>query len=91
MYFSSEEKYIFANIHLLSFGESSGRLDPIDDGNNTALLPIENMIHVIRGQQVMIDSDPAWLYGVETGSLIWRLLLFDDLFVLRNILHYLCG
>ena len=48
MYFSSEEKYIFANIHLLS-----------DDGNNTALLPIENMIHVIRGQQVMIDSDPA--------------------------------
>ncbi len=59
MYFSSEEKYIFANIHYLSFGESSGRLDPIDDGNNTALLPIENMIHVIRGQQVMIDSDPA--------------------------------
>lgn len=59
MYFSSEEKYIFANIHLLSFGESSGRLDPIDDGNNTVLLPIENMIHVIRGQLVMIDIDPA--------------------------------
>ena len=58
-FISSEEKYIFANIHYLSFGESSGRLDPIDDGNNTALLPIENMIHVIRGQQVMIDSDPA--------------------------------
>ena len=51
--------YIFANIHLLSFGESSGRLDPIDDGNNTVLLPIENMIHVIRGQLVMIDIDPA--------------------------------
>ena len=59
MYFSSEEKYIFVNIYLLSFGESSGRLDPIDDGNNTVLLPIENMIHVIRGQLVMIDIDPA--------------------------------
>ena len=32
-------------------------------------LPIENLIHVIRGQQVMIDSDLAKLYGVETKVL----------------------
>ena len=30
---------------------------------------IESMIHVIRGQQVMLDSDLAMLYGVETKSL----------------------
>lgn len=32
-------------------------------------MPIENLIHVIRGQQVMIDSDLARLYGVETRVL----------------------
>ena len=32
-------------------------------------MPIENLIHVIRGQQVMIDSDLARLYGVETRRL----------------------
>ena len=32
-------------------------------------LPIENLIYVIRGQQVMIDSDLARLYGVETKYL----------------------
>lgn len=32
-------------------------------------LPIENLIHVIRGQQVMIDHDLAQLYGVETKRL----------------------
>ena len=30
---------------------------------------IESMIHVIRGQQVMLDSDLAMLYGVETKRL----------------------
>lgn len=44
----------------------SGR---IDDSINTTLLPIENLIYVIRGQQVMIDSDLARLYGVETRIL----------------------
>ena len=29
-------------------------------------LKIENMIYEIRGKQVMIDSDLARLYGVET-------------------------
>lgn len=30
---------------------------------------IQNMIYVIRGQKVMIDSDLAQLYGVETKAL----------------------
>ncbi len=30
---------------------------------------IENLIHVIRGKQVMLDRDLAWLYGVETRVL----------------------
>ena len=33
------------------------------------LLPTENRIHVIRNQQVMLDSDLARLYGVETRVL----------------------
>lgn len=39
------------------------------NGNKVTLLPIENLIHIIRGQQVMIDSDLARLYGVETKRL----------------------
>jgi hypothetical protein len=31
--------------------------------------PIERLIHVIRGQKVMIDSDLAALYGVQTKRL----------------------
>ena len=49
--------------------ENKNILDPIANCNNTELLPIENLIHVIRGQQVMIDSDLARLYGVETKRL----------------------
>ncbi|MDE6321687.1 MAG: ORF6N domain-containing protein, partial [Muribaculaceae bacterium] len=30
---------------------------------------IRSMIHVIRGQRVMLDSDLAELYGVETKAL----------------------
>ncbi|MDE6269268.1 MAG: ORF6N domain-containing protein [Muribaculaceae bacterium] len=33
------------------------------------LIPLENLIHVVRGQQVMIDSDLARMYGVETKRL----------------------
>ncbi|MDE6235558.1 MAG: ORF6N domain-containing protein [Muribaculaceae bacterium] len=32
-------------------------------------MPIENLIHIIRGQQTMLDSDLAKLYGVETRAL----------------------
>ena len=31
--------------------------------------PVETLIHVIRGQKVMLDSDLAALYGVATGNL----------------------
>ena len=33
------------------------------------LISIQNMIHEIRGQKVMLDSDLARLYGVETYRL----------------------
>ena len=36
---------------------------------NINLSKIENMIYVIRGQKVMLDSDLAELYGVETKNL----------------------
>ena len=42
---------------------------PIEDDNKSPLQPIENLIYVIRGQQVMLDSDLARLYGVETKRL----------------------
>lgn len=44
-------------------------LVPIGNCNNAAMVPIENLIYVIRGQQVMLDSDLARLYGVETKRL----------------------
>jgi ORF6N domain len=31
--------------------------------------PIESLIHVIRGQKVMVDADLADMYGVPTGAL----------------------
>lgn len=34
-----------------------------------SILSVENLIHVIRGQQVILDSDLAKLYGVETRRL----------------------
>jgi len=40
--------------------------------NNSVILPIqiiENKIHIIREQKVMLDSDLAELYGVETKNL----------------------
>ena len=33
------------------------------------LLPIENRIHIVRGQHVMLDRDLAELYGVTTKAL----------------------
>lgn len=32
-------------------------------------IDFKSLIHVVRGQQVMLDSDLATLYGVETRSL----------------------
>lgn len=40
-----------------------------EEATSSALMPIETLIYVIRGQQVMLDSDLARLYGVETKRL----------------------
>ena len=40
-----------------------------EEAKSSALKPIETLIHVIRGLQVMLDSDLARLYGVETRVL----------------------
>ena len=45
------------------------RLEPTSTPEATSLMPIENLIHVVRGQQVMFDSDLAELYGVEKKRL----------------------
>jgi hypothetical protein len=37
--------------------------------SDVSLSKIENMIYIIRDQKVMIDSDLAELYGVETKAL----------------------
>lgn len=37
--------------------------------NEIGLAKIESMIYIIRGQKVMIDSDLAELYGIETKAL----------------------
>lgn len=49
--------------------EDQDMSSPVGNNADGALMPIENLIHVIRGQQVMIDSDLARLYGVETKYL----------------------
>lgn len=41
----------------------------LSGGNDSELMPIENLIHIIRGQQTILDSDLAKLYGVETRAL----------------------
>lgn len=45
------------------------RFELAADSGQSILLPIENLIHVIRGQQVMLDSDLARLYEVKTKRL----------------------
>ncbi len=42
---------------------------PSSESSDSGIMPIENLIHIIRGQQVMLDSDLARLYGVETKYL----------------------
>jgi hypothetical protein len=36
--------------------------------NQAQHTPVETLIHLIRGQKVMLDHDLARLYGVETKS-----------------------
>ena len=50
--------------------ENNDITSPSLSGNNDSrLMPIENLIHIVRGEQVMLDSDLAKLYGVETRVL----------------------
>ena len=49
--------------------ENENKLESVNGSNSSSLLPIESLIHVIRDQQVMLDSDLARLYGVETRVL----------------------
>lgn len=49
--------------------ENKNKLESVNGGNSSPLLPIESLIHVIRARQVMLDSDLARLYGVETRVL----------------------
>lgn len=49
--------------------ENENKLESVNGSNSSPLLPIESLIHVIRDQQVMLDSDLARLYGVETRVL----------------------
>ncbi len=46
------------------------KVEPIGK-SNPSMIPvrIESLIHIIREQQVMLDSDLARLYGVETKVL----------------------
>lgn len=41
----------------------------VETGTLQPLEQIEDLIHAIRGKQVMLDRDLARLYGVETGRL----------------------
>lgn len=55
--------------------EESARVSENEDkGSETAIAPtnepvIRDLIYTVRGSQVMLDSDLAMLYGVETGAL----------------------
>jgi hypothetical protein len=61
------------------------------------VIEIENMIYVIRGQRVMLDSDLAKLYGVETKKLNQAVkrnfdrfpsdFVFHLMFLLRTVLQ----
>jgi hypothetical protein len=42
--------------------------------------PIRRLIHEVRGQNVMLDSDLATLYGVETGALVRAMKRSPDRF-----------
>lgn len=43
--------------------------EPVADRNQLSAAPIERRIYMVRGAQIMIDLDLAFLYGVENRSL----------------------
>ena len=54
--------------------------EPVPDSETSSLMPVENLIYVIRGQQVMLDRDLAKLYGVETKVLTKRSNVISNVF-----------
>ncbi len=42
---------------------------PLAGDSDSGLIPVEKLIRVLRGQQIMLDSDLAQLYGIETRVL----------------------
>lgn len=61
--------YLWKQIIIAMEISEQNTLRPLDNNSNSHVVPIENLIHVIRGQQVILDSDLAHLYGVETKRL----------------------
>lgn len=49
--------------------DKENNLPSIVSSDASSIMSIESLIYVIRGQQVMLDSDLAQLYGVETKRL----------------------
>lgn len=50
-------------------GKAKQSVEPTTTYNRTIPVRIETLIHIIRERQVMLDSDLAHLYGVETKAL----------------------
>jgi hypothetical protein len=57
----------------VKYGVASGEIEQIQTTDNIQLkvetIDIRSQIHIVRGKQVMLDSDLAMLYKVETGAL----------------------
>ena len=55
--------------NMISQTADSGQLQEGNTSGNIVVMPIENMILSIRGQQVILDRDLARLYQVETSQM----------------------
>lgn len=66
IYIFSETVCFLSRLNLLLNSVNSNGGGPLMD---IQLNQIQNMIYVIRGRKVMLDSDLAKLYGVETKRL----------------------
>ena len=68
------EGTIYLRSQIATSNKNIGDVDLSDNINVPVMVDsleerIENLIHYVRGQQVMIDSDLALLYNVETKRL----------------------
>ena len=65
-------KSVTRDLHSSSENDQNGSMTKKKSNSHQETVtprPIESMIHVIRAQKVMLDSDLAILYGVTTGNL----------------------